>query len=79
MDIYLCIREIVGMEWETIETAPKDGREIILFANGDVFTGEWKKGSIHFGMHGYWQATRGGIDFQPTHWMPLPKPPESEV
>ena len=69
-------------EWQPIETAPKDGRTIIVFRN----------------IHGwnvlgyaYWVDVRGidgwvsngfsdppgnlGLG-HPTHWMPLPTPPE---
>lgn len=64
--------------WEPIETAPKDGTEIILgFAHEAnigpvalprVRSGKWLQ------THGEWSIAylRGN---PPTHWMPLPKPP----
>ena len=50
-------------QWQDIETAPKDGRLIMLY-NGRIIT------------YGYYNSD-GKIMYsdQPTHWMPLPKPP----
>lgn len=57
-------------QWKPIETAPKDGSEILL---GD------KYGSITVG---YWRSKEGKLDSDlgfiswHTHWMPLPKLPK---
>lgn len=58
-------------EWQPIETAPKDGKTIILVVEyGYVYTGI-------FHNDGYCQDLTGaGLD--PTHWMPLPQPPKQE-
>lgn len=63
-------------EWQPIETAPKDGTNVLLVN---------RKGNMAAGMFmdGAWWL-RGGnhpnIFFNghhgPTHWMPLPKAPE---
>jgi len=65
-------------EWQPIETAPKDGTEVIVVRSGFKVTVGWfdKKS-------GWTNPTRaisedydqemGG--YEPTHWMPLPKPP----
>jgi len=61
-------------QWQPIETAPKDC-ELLLYgeytsgAKGLV-QGAWNHGGAMFGPH--WM---GGI-IRPTHWMPLPSPPE---
>lgn len=61
-------------EWQPIETAPKDGTEIVAH---DSKTGRshvtwcvlrhWHDPDDHY----YSEAS----DFIPTHWMPLPPPP----
>ena len=58
-------------EWQPIETAPKDGKTIIIIVEyGYVYTGI-------FDNDGYCQDLAGaGLD--PTHWMPLPQPPKQE-
>ena len=58
--------------WQPIETAPKDGSEIILF-DPDY--------SQRSGFEGRYSAPRGNwlssydSPVKPTHWMPLPPPP----
>lgn len=71
------------MTWEPIETAPKDGTKILLFVvtpKGDPWTvsvGQpdgWT--SIETGRwDGSWLKEMAG---EPTHWMPLPTPPNVE-
>jgi hypothetical protein len=56
-------------EWQPIETAPKDDMIEVLTWNGTsvavaTWAWDWK-----------WQ-TSGLPAFEPTHWMPLPEPPE---
>jgi uncharacterized protein DUF551 len=63
-------------EWQPIETAPTDGREVLLFARGlhgprDVSfaVGQWSLQSEDW----FW-----AFAIRPTHWMPLPEPPANE-
>jgi hypothetical protein len=52
--------------WRPIETAPKDGTEIIIL-------GKWTKDcSRAYWDGGLWQTYSGGHEENPTHWMPLP-------
>lgn len=68
--------------WQTIKTAPKDGSAILLYPC-EIFS------EISPDI-GYW-STDQDEDFEswrtlddewivpsPTHWMPLPEPPESD-
>lgn len=73
----------VGAGWMPIETAPRDGTEILVFADGDgVGTAKFL-----FGTNKGWVMTYNGarsvVDYRDnyemytgvTHWMPLPAPP----
>lgn len=81
--------------WQPIETAPKDGTEIILgwdiASVWIVRSGWWEDGfdMIEGGYdeecEGWWsyrhsvtQEKLDGYD-NPTHWMPLPKPPKESL
>ena len=57
-------------QWQPIETAPKDDREI--------FVGIDKEGRCNTCYNEGWAILENqeGIIIHPTHWMPLPKPPE---
>jgi|WetSurMetagenome_2_1015567.scaffolds.fasta_scaffold586797_2 hypothetical protein len=60
--------------WRTMETAPKDGTPFLGCANKDLPVVTW------YDVDHYWSYSTlsGGeyVKWQPTHWMPLPKPPE---
>lgn len=74
-------------DWRPIETAPKDGTEILLFTTHDaddyydesfsaVQIGSWDHGNqssdpVWFRPPG-WECPKIG---KPTHWMPLPSSP----
>jgi hypothetical protein len=63
------------MEWQPIETAPKD--EEIVGAEWQFPTASAVP-ELHVIRTTYWQdAWRypSGIDWTPTHWMPLPPTP----
>lgn len=68
-------------EWQPIETAPRDGSEILLWV-GRAWNGRLPfVGSYWFGNEtkGFWmnEFYNGGQvpNFAPTHWRPLPAPP----
>lgn len=70
------------MEWQPIETAPKDGQEIILYGEMRQPKGispkrEDIEAHVFCGYYfaGLWQC--GGVYIAyPSHWMPLPPPPQ---
>lgn len=69
-----------AMNWQPIETAPKDGTEVLLGGckyGPPVRMGSWGGGRYNRTTRSYEGDWRGGGDygFAPTHWMPLPAPP----
>lgn len=70
------------MDWQPIETAPKDGTEILVFGSYTYPddpdpTVYWEIVSYREDPHGYvWtdgnQSSRENVF---SHWMPLPPPP----
>lgn len=71
------------MNWQPIETAPKDGSFIDIWVTGPDEKG-WRETDF------YWNGRNFVTDFEgmhilpgsaiyiPTHWMPLPPPPASD-
>jgi len=66
-------------EWQPIETAPRDGTKVLLLSQIGIFVGSydtydvWGRWALELSISG------DGVDQECiTHWMPLPKPPESE-
>ena len=69
------IRADLTPQWQPIETAPKDGVEILGFDSKNktyhvtIYDGySWHNPDNHY----YSEA----LGFYPTHWMPLPTPPK---
>lgn len=65
-------------KWQPIETAPKDGTEILVGA--DVACWGWRIELVYWvSKEGQWWTDSRGLHYSPTHWRHLPKPPkESE-
>lgn len=63
--------------WKPIESAPKDGTQILLYAPAwrAPNTG-WTFGSDDWQACPYHHA--GDPRWKPTHWMPLPDPPTED-
>lgn len=62
------------MEWKPIETAPKDGTQILVALNE---CGDKKKPYVFevvSYVNGEWCGDAYPV-YPPTHWMPLPKGP----
>lgn len=58
--------------WRKIRSAPKDGTHILFWDHGEVFRGCY---SIEYEV--WYEVNRAGHRY-PTHWMPLPEPPEDK-
>ena len=68
------------MDWQPIETAPDDGTDVLVCVTHNMPDGEWEtiqwvdwQRSPRVRWPNY--AARIDIPFPPTHWMPLPAPP----
>lgn len=61
------------MEWEPIETAPKDGTDVLVFAPSLYGENKFQVAYCFYGQ--LWEYGYEGTPITPTHWMPLPKPP----
>lgn len=74
------------MEWRTIDKAPKDGTPCLLFdlvykthiGNFAPAMVEIEPGDVRRLIPERWVcwSNRQNSNFAPTHWMPLPDPPE---
>lgn len=78
--------DVMENAWQPIETAPKD-RHVLLFGKQNPMSVLRTDGSLVF--TGYWDAmddawcssgsTWEGPFYEPTHWMPLPVPPQPDA
>lgn len=75
--------QLAALEWQPIESAPKDGTSIILYVAWRIVGEARWQGDGHD--EGWWWAGTDPGDYnadkissQPTHWMALPEPPMSE-
>jgi hypothetical protein len=73
------------MDWQPIETAPKDGRPILAYVSGTLsFGGTYETMTTVKWMGDGWSLCAPGAhaisdEWDFTHWMPLPEPPTSSV
>jgi hypothetical protein len=69
------------MEWQPIETAPKDGRSFMLWVAQSDMGAHWFA-PVSITPDGNWWDDSTGDNIQPvngaTHWMPLPDPPQED-
>jgi hypothetical protein len=65
------------MTWQPIETAPKDGTVVLLYwPTMGIYV--YPLAGFHMGDEYGWElsANREYGEVMPTHWMPMPAPPE---
>ena len=69
-------------EWQPIETAPKDGTPVLLFARSKNATAPVILVGRYLADHGGWiESTftpNSPVGVVPYYWMPLPAPPNGE-
>ena len=56
------------MTWQPIATAPKDGTQVLVYPQ--ICAGQYDQRNAAWWKSGAW--------ITPTHWMPLPPPPDVE-
>jgi hypothetical protein len=69
-------RAAKAAEWLPIETAPKDGTTVIAYrptTPPHIEGMHWCEGSWYWSFDG---DGPGEFSVEPTHWMPLPQPPQ---
>jgi hypothetical protein len=74
-------KEVLTMDWQPIETAPRDGAELLLCAADPLVVGrfyrgvgQWADADPAFRSKSGWFWAFG---IRPTHWMSLPDPPKT--
>jgi len=94
-DAYEDLADARESRWQPIETAPKDGTQILLWNGAHRFLAYWDKdfssswdeereisipvGAWTDGTVASWGYEENNQIKEPTHWMPLPEPPSEEV
>ncbi len=63
--------------WQPIETAPKNGLPILVGHAQAVFDAWWSEDAAGW-TDGSTDNYDDPVTFKPTHWMPLPRPPQHE-
>jgi hypothetical protein len=64
-------------EWQPIETAPKDGTFVLCcHESGHINILQFNGNASDLSQPAWRKDCYSGQTFRPTHWMPLPKPPE---
>lgn len=82
------IERVAKSGWMPIETAPKDGTDVLLCGGEMGDTMSFEVYPLKRTVLGYWDGSlwncgnSGGHDeyyvlVGPTHWQPLPEPPEA--
>lgn len=62
-------------EWQLVETAPKDGKRVLGVEGAEITIMRFRQINYRR-IQGWWNVFSGQLIY-PTHWMPLPDPPET--
>ena len=91
-ELIQAVAQDAAPKWQPIETAPKDGTNILVYGGGDdedtylekdVFLSYWETGTtqwIKVDEDTMKRHVSSGLWYgvwEPTHWMPLHSPPEA--
>ena len=72
----------LASQWQPIETAPRDGTEILLGYFLEAGGGGRPSVAFWHDIHKKWCGNEGLLNaegyFSPTHWQPLPIPPATK-
>jgi len=60
----------LASRWQPIETAPRDGRTVLLFDGSEFETGYWENLAVQW-VNDFFEK----VKIQPTHWMAIPAAP----
>ena len=60
-------------DWKPIETAPKDGTDVLVFYDGIITVAHCRRMYWHLD---FFLGCDPDPPSSPTHWMPLPEPPK---
>ena len=61
--------------WQPIETAPKDGSDVLVIGESGVHVARFVGTNSSVNLWRYHKGTYCCHVYKATHWMPLPKPP----
>lgn len=62
--------------WQPISTAPRDGTNVLLWADGEYFlVGHWSGQNEFWVCPGAVSCVWNDGQHGPTHWLPIPPPP----
>ena len=73
---------VIEQDWQPIETAPTDGTAVLCwpFNYSSLFEGKAEPEIVigFFSEDDWWCESTVAKTFDPTHWRPLPTPPEGQ-
>ena len=79
-EAWLAANKTEASQQQLIETAPKDGSEILAFMRGRWYVSHWENAPTGRNATPFWRSYELSIQasrkHQPTHWMPLPEAPK---
>lgn len=70
------LARVAEVGWRSIESAPKDGTRVLVVDGGAVGEAWFDSDYGWYWEHTHWTDAVGPGSIMPTHWMPLPSPPD---
>lgn len=72
---YVTRKDVAKPQWQPIETAPKDGSHVLLCDDGWFCIAGWWDDAPRDEGGQCFKNSQSHLWLNPSHWMPLPKPP----